>query len=275
MTRGTLQTLWRVVKLPGNELRKLIEDVDITALRNDDEWREFVWSGVSLHWKVLGLEITNLNRILVAAIAVGRYRNALEIIRNVTASPIDQNNGLFMLGKADEDKLIRLFVSWRQELARRIGERALTIEPRLVDKLPTLTHQQTLNIWTRCVNLLSSKAYSDRWQDSRLILDALYKEWKQRRWHWNEAFFEWPSVDAPGGDGTLRGDWLQTGLLAYMGYRVGRTQGLPVEIRRGILREIFGGGIPPIFPDLYISEWGEANSPARLKKLAECIASFV
>ena len=76
-----------------------------------------------------------------------------------------------------------------------------------------------------------------------------------------------PSTEAPGGRGTLdtRG-WLQEGLLAFMDYRVGSTNGAPTRTRRALLAAIFTGHLPPVFPPDYLDEWGQPGSAVRLKK---------
>ena len=63
------------------------------------------------------------------------------------------------------------------------------------------------------------------------------------------------------------------GPLKFLGYTVGvdgRSQGL----RWAILRRVFEGVLPPVFPSDYLELWGAAGSPRRLSKMAESIASF-
>ena len=87
--------------------------------------------------------------------------------------------------------------------------------------------------------------------------------------------FPWPSTDAFPGLGNLsETDWPQEGLLSYMGYRVGRN-GAPISRRREILATIFEqDALPRVNSAEYMREWGPAKSTARLKKMAESIASF-
>jgi hypothetical protein len=63
------------------------------------------------------------------------------------------------------------------------------------------------------------------------------------------------------------------GPLKFLGYTVGRD-GHRQGMRWAILRRVFDGVLPPVFPADYLSEWGAAGSPRRLSKMAESIASF-
>lgn len=67
----------------------------------------------------------------------------------------------------------------------------------------------------------------------------------------------------------------ETGLLAHMGYHVGRT-GLSPESRHAILDRLMGMRLVPASLDdtPYIAEWGQPMSPRRLQKTANCLATF-
>lgn len=67
----------------------------------------------------------------------------------------------------------------------------------------------------------------------------------------------------------------ETGLLSHMGYRVGQS-GLVQESRREILDEVMVSHLVPASAHdrLYAEQWGKPSSPRRLKKLADCLASF-
>lgn len=88
--------------------------------------------------------------------------------------------------------------------------------------------------------------------------------------------FEWPSTDAPGGNGSLSDDqfWYKDGLLSFVGYRVGKTNGLEEAKRHQILRCVLFNVLPNVDSPEYMQEWGVPQSSARLKKMAESIASF-
>ena len=62
--------------------------------------------------------------------------------------------------------------------------------------------------------------------------------------------------------------------MAHMGYRVGKS-GVPKLQRRKILADVFERErLPPVQDRDYMNEWGTARSSARLKKMADSIASF-
>lgn len=69
-------------------------------------------------------------------------------------------------------------------------------------------------------------------------------------------------------------DWLRLGMLAFLGYRVGRSDGKVDKERQLILAEVFDSNLPPAFPPSYVSQWGGPSSSTRLKKIAEAIAAF-
>ncbi|MBL0021412.1 MAG: hypothetical protein IPP23_03310 [Sphingomonadales bacterium] len=72
--------------------------------------------------------------------------------------------------------------------------------------------------------------------------DAVMAEWG-RRYQLaldDPDHFDWPSTEAHLGDGTLKaGQWLNEGMLSYLGYRVGRTKGVSDTARRHILDAMF------------------------------------
>ena len=70
-------------------------------------------------------------------------------------------------------------------------------------------------------------------------------------------------------------NWYSVGMLGFLGYRVGKTDGVKENIRRKMLIEIFNGVLPPLNSFQYVDEWGEQKSAARLKKMANTIAAFV
>ena len=105
------------------------------------------------------------------------------------------------------------------------------------------------------------------------------RQWEQYR---REGYFPWPSTDAPasGPGGGFRGEkpWYTDGLLSYVGYKVG-NDGVRQQIRERILDCVFHNNLPRVRGDgfgveRYMSEWGDKQTPQRLKKMANCIATF-
>ena len=88
--------------------------------------------------------------------------------------------------------------------------------------------------------------------------------------------FDWPTTEAFGGGGGVSDDdWPEIGLLSHMGYRAGKTAGVPQSVRRGILRQVFKGeSLPLVNNAKYMREWGGPKSRTRLLKLANTLSSF-
>lgn len=91
-----------------------------------------------------------------------------------------------------------------------------------------------------------------------------------------EGYFLWPSTDAPASKIGYTGIHYEykEGLLTYVGYHVG-ISGVAEPMRRKILDCVFYLLLPKVVSDAYMDEWGDPNTPARLKKTAECIAAFI
>lgn len=134
-----------------------------------------------------------------------------------------------------------------------------------------------MRLWRNAVEILSDKRKQSQWRNARLVIDAIHKDWERRRRKGPapEDFFHWPDTNAPIGMGKLSTEgWLQEGLLRYMGYQVGSTQGVSTPVRRRILEEIFDGALPPVFEPSYLEKWGPPQSPFRLQQMAETIAAL-
>ena len=65
----------------------------------------------------------------------------------------------------------------------------------------------------------------------------------------------------------------ETGLLRQYGYKVGANR-LSEGQRRQILDSVFLEPFPFVNDTAYLREWGEPNTAQRLRKLANCIATF-
>lgn len=107
---------------------------------------------------------------------------------------------------------------------------------------------------------------------------AMLSEWARRTRHADTPadYFRWPSTR--GGNGTGDGDfdhWHEQGVLKYLGYQVGITNGLSTASRRHILDAVFDSSLPPVNGANYIHDWAQPASAARLRRLAEEIARFV
>jgi len=89
-----------------------------------------------------------------------------------------------------------------------------------------------------------------------------------------EGYFRWPHTNSYPGRGVFNPDWMrEKGVLSEMGYRVGRTNGLPDGARRRILDEAYSFDVPYI-DDENMVEWNSPKTPFRLRKMANSIAAF-
>jgi hypothetical protein len=93
--------------------------------------------------------------------------------------------------------------------------------------------------------------------------------------HLDDLGFDWPTTEANAGEAGLAANWPKVGLLAQMGYHVGRSARLTTSERRRILRAVFlAADLPNVVGPAYMAEWGQADSKQRLQKLANAIASL-
>ncbi len=156
--------------------------------------------------------------------------------------------------------------------------------PLVIDRIPEMPMQKTVSLWENAITTVAkperglAKFERKKLQfQARQIIEAINEEWDRRREEGvdSDEFFKWPTTEAETGDGSIStGAWLEKGMLLYMGYKVGHTDGRDRSVRKLILHEIFEGALPPVFPHRYLNEWGEAGSAGRLQKMAECIAAF-
>lgn len=91
-----------------------------------------------------------------------------------------------------------------------------------------------------------------------------------------DAVVEWPHEAMAPQAVALAGDQFtySKGLLSYMGYRVGKDATLTPERRHRILDYVIGGALPQVNDRQYMRTWGRPRSAARLRKLANVLATF-
>ena len=135
----------------------------------------------------------------------------------------------------------------------------------------------TVNLWRNAIGILGNPAKASQHPLARRVIKAVGAEWVRRRRKPVDSTdaFSWPSTKADYGSGDLdTTDWMKEGVLKFMGYKVGNIDGEPSGIRERILAQIFLGPLPPVFPDLYLDEWGAPSSAMRHQKMAETIAAL-
>lgn len=135
----------------------------------------------------------------------------------------------------------------------------------------------TVNMWRNAVKTLSEPNKQALHPRAEIIMREINQEWEKRyRLPIDpDEIFMWPSTQANTGSGYLYTEnWIKEGGQQCMGYRVGDTDGESQGIRERILAEIFSGWIPPVFPRVYLDEWGVPASAGRLRKMAETITAL-
>jgi hypothetical protein len=101
---------------------------------------------------------------------------------------------------------------------------------------------------------------------------ALKQARRQRR---DDGYFEWPTTDAPASKFGFNGDNFNytEGLLSYVGYSAG-ANAPNQETRTDVLDCVFHNQIPRVISPEHMLEWGAPKSPERLRKMANCLATF-
>jgi hypothetical protein len=136
---------------------------------------------------------------------------------------------------------------------------------------------ELVQLWQNALAAIDDPAKGTLHRRAAEIVDDIHEEWAKRRQEiaFGERPFPWPSNDATGGSGQLRGDeWLEQGILKTLGYQVGSTEGLDPATRRRILDRVVMGHLPPVLPEVEMERWADGGSVERLRKLARTIAAF-
>lgn len=136
---------------------------------------------------------------------------------------------------------------------------------------------ELMNLWRNALRIRSNDKDKFRHSQADKIIRKINEEWERRgKMPRNpEGYFDWPGTDAKSGLGGIQTEnWLKTGLLNFMGYKVGETDGEPRHVRQRILTEIFSGPLPPVFEQSYLEKWADPSSAGRLHQLAETIAAL-
>lgn len=147
---------------------------------------------------------------------------------------------------------------------------------RQASRLTTLSDQRLCAIWILFAHYYSRIREAERSRRDQLFQQALVEEWSRRslREGSEGGAFRWPSTTALPGEDELDADLgPKRGLLSVLNYRVGLS-GVSEDLRRRILDYVFADALPPVHSQTYMMSWGEPATPARLQKLAECIAAF-
>ncbi|MEO8421061.1 MAG: hypothetical protein ABI457_07700 [Hyphomicrobium sp.] len=146
-------------------------------------------------------------------------------------------------------------------------------DDRTIQSVPKKTSSELAGVWRNALSLLGGP-FKDK--DLLRLIAAIEREWKRRRLEYApDDYFKWPTTDAPGGGSGLSTEgWLTDGLLAFLGYHVGLTDGLEPTLRRSLLSRVFWAELPPVHSTAYMAQWAAPQSGFRLRKMAASIAAF-
>ena len=147
---------------------------------------------------------------------------------------------------------------------------------RMIAGLPDRSLDELQRQWLNTIGMID-RAGPDKAGAYVVVRAALSAEWARRLTlaKADPRSFPWPSTKAPiGKSGLDSGDWHPIGMLSYLGYRVGATNGVTPGIRQQILDLCFGAALPPLNGLGYMRDWGLPGTPRRLRKLANELASF-
>jgi hypothetical protein len=182
--------------------------------------------------------------------------------------------------KAAARRREKLALAERQEKERRKAERLTAVE-RFISNIEDASFSELLSNWRKHVELVAfiraTGNNSDRLPLYEELVRTVEGEWRRRSRlpHSADEYFDWPTTDAKRGDGRFAGIYSVTeGVLGYLGYAVGERSSLTESQRQAILSRVFQMHLPPIESPSYMKEWASPRSAARLKKMANSIASF-
>ena len=136
------------------------------------------------------------------------------------------------------------------------------IKPPVIDKLPQMEIRRMINVWTNAVKIKADDKKKDQHEDAIMVLEAIDQEWEKIKKDGGRI----KRHDDP--------DPNKVGMLSYLGYHVGQTQGESPSVRRAILSQVFKGALPPVFPNWYMDQWNDPRTAGRLMKMANSIATF-
>ncbi|WP_443479031.1 hypothetical protein ACLIMP_26115 (plasmid) [Novosphingobium aerophilum] len=113
---------------------------------------------------------------------------------------------------------------------------------------------------------------------ARSRLEAIEFEWERRRGLMPDQpeYFAWPTTEVTGGVSAVgKVQWQPIGILAYLGYHVGKSSDLTEVQRQRLLAHIYGMRLPPVNDLAYMLAWDRPATASRLRKLADTLAALI
>ena len=149
--------------------------------------------------------------------------------------------------------------------------------PNLIGLIPSRSHLELLSMYDKCTEIMAGRRPAEISPAIQSLHDAIVLEWKTRcdDLLLGRALFDWPSTEAPPGDGNLSSQlWHSVGMFSALGYHVGRTNGRSEQVRHFLLDEMFARALPPMNGPSYMRKWGSPATADRLQQMAETLAAL-
>ena len=148
-----------------------------------------------------------------------------------------------------------------------VGKDLSDIDVKVIDSLKGRWHEAKIFTVDGFINFINTGRSDDyrRKDFNNFIKHCIFA---------SDGYFRWPHTDIYPGKGLFNPteELLQIGVLAAMGYHVGK-KGLNVSARHSILQTAYTNSVPFVEMD-NMKEWNAPKTPWRLKKIADCLATF-
>ena len=156
----------------------------------------------------------------------------------------------------------------QDELYIIVGEDLSDVDVAIIDSLKGKWHEAKIFTWQGFLNFIKNGKSDDaiRKNFNNFIKHCIFAA---------DGYFKWPHTNIYPGKGLFNPtkELMQIGVLAMMGYHVGRVHGIGDFLRHEILKSAYISDIPFVECD-YMKAWSVPKTHWRLKKIAYCLASF-
>lgn len=156
----------------------------------------------------------------------------------------------------------------QDELYIIVGEDLSDVDVAIIDSLKGKWHKAKIFTWQGFLNFIKNGKSDDeiRKNFNNFIKHCVFAA---------DGYFKWPHTNIYPGKGLFNPtkELMQIGVLAMMGYHVGRVHGIGDFLRHEILKSAYISDIPFVECD-YMKAWSVPKTHWRLKKIAYCLASF-
>ena len=156
----------------------------------------------------------------------------------------------------------------QDELYIIVGEDLSDVDVAIIDSLKGKWHKAKIFTWQGFLNFIKNGKSDDeiRKNFNNFIKHCIFA---------TDGYFKWPHTNIYPGKGLFNPtkELMQIGVLAMMGYHVGRVHGIGDFLRHEILKSAYTADIPFVECD-YMKAWSVPKTHWRLKKIAYCLASF-